>query len=72
MDFKTETQLRQELADAWALVDAYKKDAMRYQWLREHSTQPVESWSTHSEPASLDEAVDEAMRSNAKVCRAHD
>ena len=24
MDFKTETQLRQEIADAWKLVDQYK------------------------------------------------
>jgi len=33
MDFKTETQLRQELAQAWALVDAYKEDSQRLQFL---------------------------------------
>ena len=27
MDFKTETQLRQEIADAWKLVDQYKRAA---------------------------------------------
>ena len=36
MYFRTETQLRQEIADAWALVDAYKKDAARYRWLRDN------------------------------------
>jgi hypothetical protein len=33
MDFRTETKLRQELADAWALVDAGKKDTERLEWL---------------------------------------
>ena len=33
MDFKTETQLRKELAQAWELVDAYKKDSQRLQFL---------------------------------------
>lgn len=43
-----------------------KRDAERYRWLREHSTQPSESWSTHSDPESLDRAVDEAMDSKPK------
>lgn len=30
MDFKTETQLRQEIGDAWALVDQYKRAAEIY------------------------------------------
>ena len=33
MNFKTETQLLQELAQAWALVDAYKEDSQRLQFL---------------------------------------
>lgn len=33
MAFKTETQLRQELAQAWALVDVYKEDSQRLQFL---------------------------------------
>ena len=30
MDFKTETQLQQELSDAWRLVDQYKRAAEIY------------------------------------------
>lgn len=30
MDFKTETQLRQEISDAWKLVDQYKRAAEVY------------------------------------------
>lgn len=33
MDFRTEKQLKQELANAWALVDAYKADSQRLQFL---------------------------------------
>lgn len=39
-------------------------DAARYRWLREHSCQTdsagndAESWSTHSDPASLDAMID--------------
>ena len=46
MDRKTENQLRQEIAEVWALLDAerekaaeadeLRKDAQRYRWLREH------------------------------------
>jgi hypothetical protein len=39
-----------------------ERDAARYRWLRAHSTQPAEGWSTHSNPESLDATVDEAMR----------
>ena len=33
MGFKTETQLRQELAKVWALVDSYKEDCQRLRFL---------------------------------------
>lgn len=33
MDFRTETQLRQELAQACALMDAYKEDSQRLQFM---------------------------------------
>ena len=33
MDWKTNRQLRQELSDAWALVDEGKKDTERLEWL---------------------------------------
>ena len=42
-----------------------ERDAARYRWLRIHSTQPAEGWSTHSNPESLDTAVDEAMAARA-------
>lgn len=45
MDLKTERQLRQEIADAWALIDQYKaalpalqKDAERWRWLTRHAS----------------------------------
>jgi hypothetical protein len=38
-----------------------RKDAERYRWLRVHSTLPVEAWSTHSNPQSLDESLNEAI-----------
>lgn len=44
---------------------AHKADAERYRWLRVHSTGPVEPWSTHGSPESLDAAID-AARSAAK------
>ena len=50
--------------------DALCDYALRYWWLREHSTQHdsagnvAESWSTHIDPASLDKAVDEALNSS--------
>lgn len=37
MDFKTETQLRQEIADAWQLVDRYKRAAEIYTAERNHA-----------------------------------
>lgn len=46
---------------------ALRRDAGRYRWLREHSCQhdsagnTAESWSTHSDPTSLDRAVDESL-----------
>lgn len=43
------------------------KDADRYRWLREHSTQPVEPWSTHSNPESLDKAIDAAMAADKET-----
>lgn len=46
------------------------KDAARYRWLRVHSTGPAEPWSTHSEPASLDAVVDEAIKAaNVQAAR---
>jgi hypothetical protein len=47
--------------------DALCDYALRYWWLREHSCQHdsagnvAESWSTHSDPESLDKAVDEEI-----------
>lgn len=35
MNFKTETQLLQELEQAQSLIDMYKRDAKRYAWLRD-------------------------------------
>lgn len=40
-------------------------DAARYRWLRKNSTQPMEAWSTHSSPESLDAIVDESMRAES-------
>ena len=37
MDFKTETQLRQEIADAWKLVDAYNRAGKIYAAERNHA-----------------------------------
>lgn len=37
MDFKTETQLRQEIADAWRLVDQHKRAAEIYAAERDHA-----------------------------------
>mgnify|MGYP006977221519 FL=1 len=37
MDFKTETQLRQEIADAWRLVDQHKRAADIYAAERDHA-----------------------------------
>jgi len=52
--------LRAEAAEQ-ALAQV-RGDAERYRWLRVHSTQPVEAWSTHSNPESLDAAIDAAMK----------
>jgi hypothetical protein len=43
-------------------IEPYKQDAERYRWLRVNSTQPQESWSTHSNPESLDVVIDKAIR----------
>lgn len=37
MDFKTETQLLKEIADAWRLVDQYKRAAEIYAAERDHA-----------------------------------
>ena len=37
MNFKTETQLRQEIEDAWKLVDRYKRAAEIYAAERDHA-----------------------------------
>lgn len=37
MDQRTETQLRQEIAHAWLMVDTYKKAAQAHAW------QPIET-----------------------------
>lgn len=57
--WKVEHALRY-LSNETQLEEAYK-DACRYRWLRVHSTQPSESWSTHSNPESLDAVVDAAI-----------
>lgn len=50
-----------------AKYEAALKDAERYRWLREHSCQhdsngnDAESWSTHSDPSSLDDIIDAAI-----------
>ena len=54
-------RLRAELAAAQAALREAEKDAERYRWLRVNSTQPTEEWSTHSDPESLDSAVDAAI-----------
>lgn len=41
--------------------EAMERDAARYRWLRVHSTNPVEPWSTHPNPESLDTSLDEAI-----------
>lgn len=41
------------------------RDGERYRWLRVNSTQPAEGWSTHSNPESLDAAIDSAMKKDA-------
>ena len=41
--------------------EADQRDAARYRWLRKNSTKPVEPWSTHEGPESLDAIVDAAM-----------
>lgn len=45
MDLKTERQLRQEIADTWALIDQYSEvmpalhlDATRWRWLVRHAS----------------------------------
>lgn len=43
-----------------ALLLPLIQGAERYRWLRLHSTQPVEPWSTHRDPESLDAAIDRA------------
>jgi hypothetical protein len=44
-----------------AALEAAERDAARYRWLRVHSTGPVEPWSTHSAPESLDAIVDASI-----------
>jgi hypothetical protein len=55
----TADQLRQAVEAERAL---WQQDALRYRWLRANSTQPVEPWSTHSCPESLDDVVDAEMK----------
>ena len=43
-------------------IEELRADAERYRWLRIHSTQPTESWSTHSNPESFDAAIDAALK----------
>ena len=43
------------------LSEADQRDAARYRWLRKNSTKPVEPWSTHEGPESLDAIIDAAM-----------
>lgn len=54
--------LERKLSAANARIAELEKDAARYRWIREHSTQPAEPWSTHSTPESLDDAIDAALR----------
>ena len=42
MEFKTETQLHREIADAWQLVDQYKRAAEVYVIERNHATECYE------------------------------
>ena len=48
------------------------KDTERYRWLREHSCKHdsdgnvAESWSTHTDPNSLDVAIDAARKADAE------
>ncbi len=56
-------QLMKEDALRLEEIEGWRRDAFRYRWLREHSTQPVEPWSTHRNPESLDEAIDAALQS---------
>ena len=82
MDFKTETQLRQEIADAWKLVDQYKRaaesNAARIDSLmlehcpNEMTPEQIAEWGRNQRPATSEEqaALDAAMpalkRHNAK------
>jgi len=53
--------LQSQLAEAVRERDANKLDAERYRYLRIHSTGPVEPWSTHKSPESLDETLDQVV-----------
>lgn len=75
MDLKTENQLRQELAELWALLRAerdgnaaLRKDAERYRWLAAMFEERRNGWwidATHFEGApsleTLDDTIDAAM-----------
>lgn len=66
---KPRLAVQEKLAAANAKVEKLERDAERYKWLREHSCKTdsegnhAESWSTHSDPESLDDAIDEAIAS---------
>lgn len=72
MNLKTERQLRQEIADAWALIDQYKaalpalqRDAERYRWLK---TQPTWlGWDHDFRPDEVEREIDAAMASTPAV-----
>lgn len=69
-ELEAERRVCAKLRDA---LVASEQDAKRYRWVREHSCQydsagnDAESWSTHSNPASLDAAIDAAIAAQEKT-----
>lgn len=63
MEYRTETQLRQELAAVWALLDAerdaLRADAERYRWLR-NNPQWL-GWEHDFRPDEVDREIDAAI-----------
>ena len=73
MDLKTESQLRQEIDDAWGLIRQYQaampalhKDAERYRWLRDKAYTAVAVQLVQHMPGEMDGAIDHAMQMDAQ------
>ena len=79
MDLKTESQLRQELVELWALLRAereghaaLRKDAERYRWLRDEGSASwmpfTRQWDMNAE--HCDAAIDNEMATHRLFCAA--